>query len=324
MSPGLMNRLREASVVVRSPQVDELRSAIDKFAAVSQPSIADQIARIRLAFGEDVEAEAASRHDQQWASAGIHVGSRDVQLRRILAACVLVERFGRPPGRRRRPSLRADTVAALAVRLRARAGRVSVHPDVLLWADYWVETLARVLRKGGRVAAPPLPDLQVPAVDPSLPANEAVQSAFTQSLGQLTSYAEELMEWSAEVDSTGLAAQEEQSALLWWLTSSHSVLPPPATVVEAARELSSRVSVTPGPPQAQDLLRRRLGSVVRQTISVKDITSALVEEQMEDELGLFPLLGSWDGLDAVKDTGDSMALWVYDELTLKRLIEETP
>ncbi len=323
MSAQVGERLREASVVLSAAQRDAFTTAVDKLAGAN-PSMNDQLARLRLAFAVDPGAEAGARFDDQLAGAGVRIGTRDVQLRRTLAAAVLASRFGRPPGRRSLKTLAADTAAALGARLLCRALRSPVHPDVASWADYWVESLAMALREPRRLPSPPSFSPELPDAGPEESVGAHARRVVEELQSALVLFTDELASWSSGLDPAEVRAQGEQIDLLWWLASGEVPQDPVDLVVWAARGLRRHSRRIPGPPRTDQLIRRRLGGLVNESVQLRDVAARVSRPVSSAIADLCPLLSA-DDASILKRRLSVLAAteWLFDELCLAALVDET-
>lgn len=321
MSAQLQTQLREAVVVLSSAQEAVFVGTIEKLAEAN-PTTTNQLERLRLSFGLESPSEDVGRFDEQLAAAGVRLGARDVQLRRTLAACVLVARFGRVPGRRGYSTLVPDTAAAIGVRILMRARRRPVHPDVSDWAEYWVDSLAMHLRKPRRLPSPPRFSPELAAPDPELPYNEAAAQVAGEMQERFAAFTNELLTWSSELDPAEVKAQGEQIDLLWWLQGGAVTEKKAEAVVSAASGLRKHTRWIPGPPQSSLLLRRRLGTTAVEEVSLEDVATHVARHVPAAAQDLCPLLTR----DKTVLAGRSLecapaAAWLFDELTLVDLIE---
>lgn len=324
MSSQLSARLREARVVLSDAQLEQYQAAVAKLVGAQAPSADDQLARLRMAFDLPVSAKAVERFDAALASAGLSLKARDWQLRRVLAACVLIERFGRGQGKRKRSSIRADSLAALAARSLSWSGVAPVHPDITSWAHFWVETVSQDLR--ARLSVPDRPSLQLD--DPNADATVDAATHATQSLTrwrvQLQEYGEQFADWSDNLDPAHIAAHEEQLGLLWWLQSTHGAETAEEAVGAAASELAQRTGPIPGPPRADQLLARRLGHFRTSTVSTGTLGRLIrVPGGLASAADLCPMLSGEARLKSLTLPAPMAAQWLLSELLFVRLLGET-
>jgi hypothetical protein len=316
---ALSRRLREAVIVIPERELQRLDSAIDKLAN-RKPTVAEQLVRTRLSYALPVADAARDRFDEQLAKAGIELESRQENMRRVLAMCVLVARFGRVPGRRTQPSLAGDSAAALAAVIAQRDGRQPVHPDLNTWARHWLGIVSNHLRTAGRLPQPPVFKPEIPAVEDTLTATQAVTAALDALVPQLISYAGDLAEWSAELDPAQVTGQAEQLDLLWWLTSARPTLTAAEAAARAARDLVGMSRRIPGPPSSDQLLARWLKPWSAEQVRIGDVAALLdggLPSGLED---LCPLTSGDITLSDRELPACQAAEWLYEELMLARLV----
>jgi hypothetical protein len=324
MSVELAQRLREATVVLSEAQLEIYEEAVTKLAAVNAPAASDQLCRLRLAFSLPIALSDAGRFDEQLTQAGVTLAGQEDQLRRVLAACVLIQRFARGAGRRRRATLTPDSLAALGARILANAHARPVHPDVVSWGSYWVETAGRELRAGGGTADPPVLELPDVIEDETVTPQQALRQTLDGWRERLQVYTGELAQWSSSLDPANVAAQGEQLSLLWWLSSAADDIPATEAAVAAATSLAELTLTIPGPPGAEQLLRRRLSAYQDESVRLGDLM-ALADAHEQVPAGVQDiclLLGGsqtlWDRCLPVS----AAAEWMLDELLFVRLFSE--
>jgi hypothetical protein len=318
----LSEQLREASVVLGEARRDGLATSVEKLAGAN-PSLDEQLARLRLAFSLDPGENLTVRFVEQLAAAGTETGLRDLQMLKTLAAAVLVARFGRPPGRRSLATLAPDSAAAIGARLLVRASHSAVHPDVGMWADYWTESLAMALREPRRPPSAPSfsPDIPEPQPDESATAHgqrvvQALQSEFT-------SFANDLVAWRSELDPAEIRAQGEQIDLLWWLAGGGAPAEPTALATWVAIGLDRHRRRVPGPPRADQLILRRMGSAAEKEVLMADVAAVISRPIPSAVADFCPVLSRNE--DVLRDRAlpaYAAAEWLFDELSLARLVEE--
>ena len=308
-------------MVLTSAEEESYAAAVRKLTGAN-PSVEDQLARLRLAFAIDPGDKAVTRFDEQLAVAGARIERRDVQLRRTLAACVLTARFGRPPGRRGLPTLAPDTAAALAARVLTHAEQRPVHPDVGSWADYWVRSLAMHVRLPRRQPTPPsfTPHLSVANADAT--AAEAAERTAEALHSAFAAFTQDLVRWSMELDPAEIRAQGEQIDLLWWLAGGAVPEPVPELVIWTATGLRRHTRRIPGPPGADQLLRRRLGKFAHAEVHLEELAETAARLVPDTVGDLCPLLTRQSAALVGRSLpAADAAQWLYDELSLVDLIE---
>ena len=321
MSDQLRRRLREAQVSISAEQFGAYVQTVEGLTTGSV-RLADELNRLRLSFGLDVEESGLDRFDDQLAGVGFDLDRREMQLRRVIAGCVVVGRFERRPGSRKAPALAADTAAALAAKTLLRTGETPFHPDVGLWADYWVSSTAMHLRAEARARELPAMSFELPEAEEGIPPEQASEQAIAALAGRVENQFTAWSRWIDEIDQGRRSAHAEQIALLWWLESRDPHATAAVLVAEAAKTLLARVSDVPGPPGASALLRRKLSEVANQEVTTGDLRAAVDINVPEGVADLCPLLGGRSS-PADKLIAADAAEWVFDELSIVRIAEES-
>jgi hypothetical protein len=320
MTKVLADRIREASVVPTAENLAQVEKAVSKLASSSKPALEDQLARLRLSFALDIDSDRVDRFDDQLADQGLRLSRRDDQLRSVLAALILIERYGRPVGARRAPSLALDTASALIARILMRTGATPVHPDVRSWGDYWLLALGTSLRQGKIPSAPSPPKGDDNAASaPEASADEAPVRDVSEEMRQ---FIDDLSAWANTLGQTRVGAHGEQLELMWWLMSAVPDVSPAELGARSAFELAAKTIVVPGPPNAAELLKRRLGASAEEKIEPAQAVEGIRERLRlvaPDEFT--PLLSGKASLPE-PISAHNLAVWAYDELLLNRLWSE--
>lgn len=318
----LHSQLREGSVVLGNSELERFSEAVAKLAAATT-TWDDQLGRLRMAFSIQAPSATASRFDEQLSAAGAPIDSRQTQLRRVLAGAVLVARFGRPPGRRSSSGLAPDTAAALGARLLARNMARPVHPDLVTWADYWIDSLSMHLRESRKAPSPPSFEPELPAPNQGETSEDYAKRMIAGLRDAMSEFTGRLTTWSAELDPASVRAQGEQIDLLWWLAGGQAPEDETDLVVWAARGLRRHSRNIPGPPRLDQLLRRRLGDAANKEVELDEV-AVRCRFAAPDTVRDFCALASNEVATGVRPSISAIdgAIWVYDELSLIDLFEE--
>jgi hypothetical protein len=316
MSTPVEDRLREASLALSKDSSEALAAASARLGSL-RIGLDEILARVRLAHGLSEGAAGHKAVVEQINREQLLVeGETDEQMIALLCSMGLIEIFAEADPSRSAATVRRQTIAALAVRILARAGVDPAHPDLRSWASHWLETQARSMREYRRSQAP-RPE-EVPE-----DAERSILDTVVLDVKNLREAAGETAEWLERLAGAGsIEALREQMQISWWLNSAPPVGESHEVAIRAAIELTT-VSLVPPPPAAGELITRRLVSFQNVAVDPKEFersrqTDKVLSGAAKRVPDLTPLLAS--GLPRPLDAA-TLAHAVYEEILLAGLVE---
>lgn len=317
MGNVLKDRIREASLLLRDERIEALGAAIERLAG-SRLSVDETLSRVRIAHLLPESDQLRDRLIEQINSDGPLVERNDDQLIAVLAACTLIELFGRTEPSRSPAVTRRLAIAALAVRTLVHSSFQPAHPDLRSWADYWLYTQGTRLREVRRSQPPKINERLEQTEPPSL-------EPLIANVEQLQGHAVELSDWLERIaGAASIEALREQNQILWWLTAAGPQGEGAEVAIGAAQQLDA-MSLTPPPPASRELLKRRLRGVEEETVESDEFDRhrkmrADLERSAKIVPELTPILAG--GLGSKQMSAARLAHALYEEIVLARLVDE--
>jgi hypothetical protein len=316
MSTPVKDRLREASLTLSDDSSEALAAAAERLGSL-RIGLDEILARVRLAHGlPEGEGGHKAVVEQINREQLLVDGEADDQMISLLCSMGLIATFAEADPSRSAATVRRQTIAALAVRILARAGIDPAHPDLRSWASHWLVTQARTMRAYRR-SQPPRPE------EVSEDAERAVLETVVLDTKSLRKAATETAEWLERLAGAGsIEAMREQLQILWWLNSAPRIGEAGEVAVGTAIELAT-VSLVPPPSAAGELIARRLASLQDVTVDPKEFeevrrSNGVLDSAAKRVPDLTPLLAS--GLPRPLHLA-ALAHAVYEEILLAELIE---